>query len=115
MADYIDRGIMKWQPFDALAGYHELIKEMLYIKHKKEKPVLFEDKLEEINRLMAVAIKEKAAIKVAYFKDGYLWYQTGEIVKIDLTHAVLTLSSHIKIDLADIVDVEMTEVIYDSN
>lgn len=49
---YKDRGIIKWAPFDALVGFNDLIKEMLNNKNKIEKPILNEDRLEKMDRII---------------------------------------------------------------
>ena len=40
---YHDRGLMKWQPFDALVGYGSMIQALKRQKTKATKPELSED------------------------------------------------------------------------
>jgi hypothetical protein len=109
MPDYIDRGIMKWQPFDALAGYQEMIKEMVHLKNKRQKPVLLEDKLEEMNRVIEEAISNKAVVRVTYYEDGYLYYESGYISKIDLYTQTMVLKPRVNLALDDIIQVEILD------
>lgn len=109
MPDYIDRGIMKWQPFDALAGFGDMIKEMVYLKNKRQKPVLFEDKLEEINRVIKNALERKHTVRVTYYNDGYIYYETGQISKIDLYTRKVILVPKTTVAIEDIIDVEILE------
>ena len=46
---YIDRGIIKWAAFDALSGYHSMLKEMQHRLGKKAKPILSDDEYELLN------------------------------------------------------------------
>ncbi|MDY0210994.1 MAG: YolD-like family protein [Acholeplasma sp.] len=106
MANYHDRGLMKWAPFDALAGYQEMIKEMVYIKNKREKPVLFEDTLEEMDRTVQRAFKLKSILRISYYVDGYLYYRLGEIKKYDPLLSMIILKPNMMLKLNDIINIE---------
>lgn len=107
MHEYVDRGIMKWQPFDALSGFTEMIKEMINLKNKQMKPILFEDKLQELNETMALAINQNSSARFTYFEDGYLYYQIGNIVKVDLILQTILLKPKMLIPIADVIEIEI--------
>ncbi|MBM7453644.1 hypothetical protein JN09_000976 [Acholeplasma morum] len=106
MASYQDRGLMKWHPFDALAGYHEMINEMIYLKNKRDKPVLFEDALVEMDRIIKEAIRLNKIVRISYYLDGYIYYQVGEIVKYDGLYRKLIMCPRLSLSLDDIVQID---------
>src|SRR5690554_1376068 len=80
---YKDRGIIKWAPFDALVGFQNKIDEMLYERGKKEKPILCEDKLIEMDRVIMEALNEKKEVLVSYYEDGYIKNTYGFVEEVD--------------------------------
>ena len=69
---YVDRGIIKWAPFDALVGYSAMIREMKLRLGKRDKPILSDDQYDELNQKLVLALHQDLEISVAYFKDGYI-------------------------------------------
>ncbi len=67
---YQDRGIIKWAPFDALVGYHSLLKELRHRLGKSERPILSDDQYEEFNRKLNMSWVKKQLIIIHYFEDG---------------------------------------------
>lgn len=101
---YKDRGIIKWAPFDALIGFNSLVNEMLYKKYQKEKPFLSEDKLEELDRTIKIAITNENEIQISYYEDGYIKTVTDKIKKVDLHKRLLYLKSNFSLYLDTIID-----------
>lgn len=101
---YKDRGIIKWAPFDALIGFNNLVNEMLYKKYQKEKPLLSEDKLEELDRTIKLAIINDSEIQICYYEDGYFKTVVDKIKKVDLQNRLLYLQSNISLYLDVIID-----------
>ena len=56
MSKYVDRGIIKWSPFDGLAGFNDLFTELRNRLTKMDKPTLLEDRLEELDRKLKAAL-----------------------------------------------------------
>ena len=98
MHKYIDRGIIKWAPFDALVGYSSLLNELRYKLGKKAKPVLSDDQYEELNRKLNLAYHHQLEIEIEYFYDGYIKVSYGVIKKLDFIHKRIILSTYEKID-----------------
>lgn len=107
MPEYIDRGIMKWQPFDALSGFTEMIKEMIALKNRQTRPILFEDKLQELNETITLAIRQNNSVRITYFEGGYLYYQTGHIIKVDLIKQTILLRPKMLIPIVDVIEAEI--------
>jgi len=105
---YRDRGIIKWAPFDALAGYHSLIKELKYRLGKRNKPILSDDQYDELNRNLVQAFHQNSQIEIEFFNQGYLKYTYGSIKKIDWIHRLIILSNFEKINADDITEIHLT-------
>ncbi len=102
---YRDRGIIKWAPFDALVGYHSLIKELKYRLGKQNKPIMSDDQCEELNRKLSLAFNQDLEIEIEFFSDGYTKYTFGNIRKIDWINKIIILSNYEKINAVDIIDI----------
>lgn len=104
---YVDRGIIKWAPFDALVGYHTILSDMRYRMGKAAQPVLSDDQLLELNQNLMLAYKLNIEIEVTYFSDGYLKATFGNVKKIDWIKKFIVLSSFEKINACDILRIEL--------
>ncbi|MDT8336539.1 MAG: YolD-like family protein [Candidatus Izemoplasmatales bacterium] len=103
---YIDRGIIKWAAFDALNGYHSMLKEMQHRLGKKAKPILSDDDYEILNRNIQEAIINKKEIELKYYNDGYIKVTYGMVKKLDYVSKTIILSTLEKIPAEDIICVE---------
>ena len=104
---YVDRGIIKWAPFDALVGYHSLIQELKYRLGKKDRPILSDDQYEEMNRKLQIAVYQNLEIEIEYYKDGYTRATLGTIKKIDWIQHLIILSTFEKIYAHDIINIQL--------
>lgn len=102
---YVDRGIMKWAPYDALVGYQPMLSEMRYRLGKKDKPVLSDDALEELNRQLQEAIMTKQEIELRYYHDGYVRFTFGTVKRIDYVKKQVILSTWEKFLAEDIIEI----------
>lgn len=100
---YRDRGIIKWAPFDALIGFHALLADITYRLGKRDKPLLCDDRIEEINRQLIFALQHQKEVVIDYYVDGYFKKVYGVIKRIDSQHHRLWLEPLAKIDLGDII------------
>ncbi len=103
---YVDRGIIKWAPFDGLAGFNDLYKQLKYRLGKKEKPVLSEDQLSEMDRNLQQALHEQCPIYMTYFQDGYTKQLYGKVTKVDILHKIIYIN-HMKYPLSMIIDLSI--------
>lgn len=103
---YVDRGIIKWAPFDGLAGFNNLYKELKYRLNKTEKPILSEDQLYEMDINLKKALNEKCSIYLSYFQGGYIKQIYGQVTDLD---AILKLVyvNHIAFPLSIIMDLAL--------
>lgn len=101
---YIDRGIIKWAAFDALSGYHSMLKEMQHRLGKKAKPVLSDDDYELLNRSMQEAMNSHQEVELQYYSDGYIKTTYGQIKKLDFVNKTVVLTTYEKIKADDVVN-----------
>ncbi len=103
MHKYVDRGIIKWAPFDALVGYGSMLSELRHRLGKKEKPILSDDQYEELNRKLNFAYHHHIDIEIEYYHDGYIKSCYGQIKKLDFIKKIIILSSFDKIDSTSVI------------
>lgn len=103
---YKDRGIIKWAPFDALVGFQNKIDEMLYERGKKERPILCEDKLIEMDLAIHEALGEKREVLVSYYEDGYIKNTYGFVDRIDKIKNTIEVSK-LLIQIKNILNLEV--------
>lgn len=105
---YVDRGIIKWAPFDALVGYHGVLGDMKYRMGKKDQPILSDDQYQELNQKLRMASNFGLDLTIHYYIDGYIKTTFGVIKRIDWVHKTLLLTSFEKINAYQIVEIELT-------
>ena len=106
-ARYVDRGIIKWSPFDALTGYKSLLEQIRHRLGKGQKPTLSQDALEELDRTLKTAEHNDAEVKVQYFRDGYVRFTFGRIERLDYVHRDIILSTKERFRADDILSLEI--------
>jgi hypothetical protein len=82
----------KWQPFDGLEGYQSALDHVDQEKGKAEKPILFPDELEELDRKMMLAINENREVEITYYQNGYFYTIAGKIENADSIGKAITVS-----------------------
>lgn len=105
--DYKDRGIIKWAPFDALVGFNQMISDLKNRLGRKDKPILQEDQLFEMDCIIKEAITNKKELQIDYYHEGYIKSIYGFIKKVDLYNRQLILEYQIIISLEDIVNLSV--------
>lgn len=104
---YVDRGIIKWAPFDALVGHHSMIEELKFRLGKKDKPILSDDQYETLNRELLEASSNHLEINVTYYSNGYFKTTFGYIKKIDWISKTILLSTFEKIHSENITELHI--------
>ena len=89
----LDRGIIKWQPFESLASSNETINKILKEKNKVEKPILFEEQLVSISNSLMDALESDYPIKIKYYKSGNILFEKGKIKLIDTNYKKIILNN----------------------
>lgn len=93
MPNNIERGLIKWLPFDALTGFKQAVYELKNKRLKSEKPILSEDQLAIMNYQISTALKFQKSISMYVYKKESIIYVTGSIKKIDLVRRQLKVDT----------------------
>lgn len=104
---YMDRGIIKWLPFDGLLGFHDLIQDLKYRLGKKDKPTLSEDQLESMNETLRIALESSLEISITYYHDGYLKETLGVVKHVDMITRTLCFMDKSSYPLDDIMRLDI--------
>lgn len=101
-----DRGTMKWVSL-MLPEHVEKLNEV-FIEYK-EKPVLDEQKMSEIDRTLKYAIKHRTPLEMTYFYSGEYRTVTSRLEKIDQWRGFILLKNEDggKISLTNIIDAQL--------
>ncbi|MBE5806328.1 MAG: YolD-like family protein [Clostridiales bacterium] len=75
----IDRGIIKWQPFNSCMEPNKIIKDIKKQKSRYTLPTLSEEQLQNIGEKIIDAYNLKLIVKLQYYFDGNIYETTGKI------------------------------------
>ncbi len=104
-----DRGLIKWLPFDALTGFKGAILELKNKRLKKEKPILSADQYDELNFKLKLILEDKLSCDIYYYKNGYIKYATGIILKIYYEKRMLKIAEKL-VNIDDILDINIEKM-----
>jgi len=101
-----DRGTMKWVSL-MLPEHVELLNEV-FVEYK-EKPLLDEQKMNEIDQTLKYAVKHRALLEMTYFYSGEYRKITSRLEKIDQWRGFILLKNEDgrRISLTDIIDAQL--------
>ena len=105
MSKYIDRGIIKWSPFDGLAGFNDLFTELRNKLTRMDKPVLLDDRLEELDLKLKEVIEHQSEILIEFYSDGHIRYVQSMVLKMDTIHSMVWLINKQRIPICDILNI----------
>lgn len=89
----IDRGIIKWQPFDSCYSSEKIVKEIQKDKEKISFPTLSPDQLEVIEEAIRSAYEVQTQVQIKYFYNGVIYQTTGKIKGINLQEKKIYLNN----------------------
>lgn len=99
----MDRGMIKWKPFNTLLNSND-IKEIELNRSKISKPIIMEDRINEINSILVNAYNNHLSIKVKHYNNGFLFYKSGFIKSINAYEKYI-LMDNIRIYFKNIINV----------
>ena len=101
----IDRGMVKWQPFNAVASGNYMINEVLKKKNKVAMPTLSEDQKELLQEKILRAYELQEVIRIKYYKNEYIYIIEGKIIEINKNNYYVGLDNDLKIFFRQIIDI----------
>lgn len=99
-----NRDAIKWAPFNSVINSNSVINELVNEQNKIEKPILTEDKINEIEAYIITSYQSKTKINIKYFKNYKFERIEGFIAKIDTLNKKITLESGISLYFCNIID-----------
>lgn len=90
----LDRGIIKWQPFNSVTPSKEIINKIVKEKQKINKPILSEEQLNNIQSSLFEAYNNEISTTIAYFKNGVILKERNYIKILDLSHNRIILNNN---------------------
>ena len=99
-----DRGMIKWAPFQSLKEQAVYLKRMRDERHKIEKPIILQDKIEEINEVLSSYHGEEVCIQ--FYQCGLIKFERGEITRMDPYQNRIHINEK-DIPLKDVLDIEV--------
>ncbi|MUK89169.1 YolD-like family protein [Ornithinibacillus sp. L9] len=101
-----DRGSIKWTSM-MMPEHIQMLRDLDKQYHYKQKPVLDDQELQEINNKLLLAIHNNLTVAVKYYKDHDYHYVTGKLKKIDAIEKYILFEDFTKINLHDVLDVQI--------
>lgn len=101
----MDRGMVKWQPFNAVASGSSMINDVLKKKNKVKMPTLSEDQQNELQNKVFDSYETKEEIRIKYFKDGKIYIAEGKIEQINQNSHYIIVNSGLKVFFAQIIEI----------
>ena len=80
----IDRGFIKWKPFDSCFSSQNVVRKIVLEKNKINMPTLSEEQIFNIQENLINSYHLKTIVKIKYYYDGEINYIEGKISYIDL-------------------------------
>ncbi len=81
----IDRGMIKWAPFNSVISGKEIIYNIQKERNKKKMPILSDEQKQSNEQKIIEAFYEQKIISIQYFYNNNIIQKTGTIKKIDST------------------------------
>lgn len=88
-----DRDNIKWAPFNSVINGNELIKEIKKEKSRKEKPVLSEDQLAELEKIIFEVFNNQSVVEIIFFRSNHFYKITGIITKVDTAQKKIIINN----------------------
>jgi hypothetical protein len=83
------RGMIKWAPFATMPEQFERVDRMIEDQTRIERPVLSDDRLDEMNHILKKALHEQKCVNVEYYYDGFRFHVELRLVQVDTWSMVL--------------------------
>ncbi len=100
-----DRGMIKWQPFNAVASGNYMVNEVLRKKYVIAMPMLSEDQQNELQEKILNSYSTQEMIRIKFYKNGRIYTSEGKIKQIDKNNHNIVLSNDLKVFFAQIVEI----------
>lgn len=90
---YIDRGIIKWQPFNSCFDANLVMDDINKEKNRTSYPILSEDQLFVIEEKLLTAYELKTIVQIKYYYDGNIKEINGKINSLNQAKKILYINN----------------------
>ena len=102
----LDRGMIKWQPFDSLISSKEVVNSILVQKNKINKPILSLDQMEDLNQKIYESYYNQSLVIIKYFQDNNINQIKGKITTINQTTKIILINQSLKLHISQILQIK---------
>ena len=99
------RGMIKWQPFSAVAPTTTMVNDVLSKKNVVKMPVLTDDKLLELEEKLLASFENQISIQIKLFRNGRLYLKDGIVFNIDKLSKKITLKDGYSLFFSQIIEI----------
>ena len=89
----IDRGMIKWQPFNSCFSSNKIMSDLEKEREKIEMPILSDDQLKNIEEAIVNSYNLKINVNVKYFCGGNIFSEKGKIIYINVQEKKIYLNN----------------------
>ena len=82
----VERGIIKWAPFNSVVSGNEMLNSIVKEKNKIAMPTLSDEQKEVIEKKLILALYSQNIVNIYYFQNGKILNIKSNIKKIDSTY-----------------------------
>ncbi len=100
-----DRGKIKGTPINSVIDGNEVIKEIYEEKSRRDKPVLSEDQLEELESTILEVFNNQSVVEVIFYKNNHFNKIKGIITKVDTAQKKITINNKNSYYFANIIKI----------
>ena len=86
MHNDLDRGMIKWAPFNSVVSSKKMVNEILKEKNKVIMPMLSDEQKNILEKNLVIAFYENEKISLKYYYSGNIYTFSDYIKKIDFTY-----------------------------
>lgn len=103
----IDRGFIKWMPFDSVVPTKNLLKSLSSEKNIMKMPTLSEEQIVSNEENLLRALHNKEEVKIIYFKNNKIYRLTTKLKEIDIISKKIILASNNHLYFSQIISVKV--------
>ena len=102
----MERGIIKWRPFNSVMDTKKVLAEEKRQMAKTTMPSLSEDQITEIEQKIITFFFSQNKAKIIYYKNGYVYSLNSLIKKIDSITKTIYLENNIILVFQQIINIQ---------
>lgn len=103
----IDRGFIKWMPFDSVTSTKNLLKNIVQEKNIIKMPTLSEEQINLNENNILRALHNNEDVKIIYFKNNKVYRLTTKIKNIQTTSKKIILANNNHLYFSQIISVKV--------